>query len=46
MVSDEDNILIIGRSTVTISAKDIPQYSKTADGVILIKSKVKQIVKL
>ena len=46
MVSDEDNILIIGRSTVTISAKDIPQYSKTADGVILIKSKIKQIVKL
>ena len=39
MVSDEDNILIVGnKSSICISAKDIPLISKTGQGNILIKN--------
>ena len=38
MISDEDNILIVGnKSSICISAKDIPLISKTGQGNILIK---------
>lgn len=47
MISDEDNILIIGRPTsICFSAKDIPLLGRTATGNILIKGTATSIVKL
>ena len=48
MVSDEDNILIIGNySTICISSKDIPLIGKSGIGNILIKNnQVVSIVKI
>ena len=41
MVSDEDNILIIGNySTICISAKDIPLIGKAGVGNVLIKNNI------
>ena len=48
MVSDEDNILIIGNySTICISAKDIPLIGKAGVGNVLIKNnRINSIVKI
>ena len=47
MISDEDNILLIGRPTsICVSAKDIPSISRIASGNILIKGTVTSVVKL
>lgn len=48
MVSDDDNILILGSpSTIAISAKEIPQGSRTATGNAMIKgSLISSIVKI
>ena len=48
LVSDEDNILIIGRpNSICISAKDIPELGRPCNGNIMLKnSKVTSVVKL
>ena len=48
MVSDNDSILIVGnRSTICISAKDIPSFGRTAAGNIMIKnSTILNVVKI
>ena len=48
MLSDEDNILIIGNySTICISAKDVPLIGKVSVGNTLIKNnKIISIVKI
>lgn len=48
MVSDDDNLLIIGRtSNICISAKEIPEASRTAVGSIMIKDNaITSIVKI
>lgn len=48
MVSDEDNLLLIGKpNTICISAKDIPAYDRLAGGNVMIKnSTINSIVKL
>lgn len=48
MVSDEDNILIIGKpNSICIAATDIPLYGRTSTGNIMIKgSKINSIVKI
>ena len=46
MLSDEDNILLVGGNSICISAKDIPELSKTAQGNILTKSNVLTITKV
>ena len=38
MLSDEDNILITGNTTICISAKEVPLLSKTAEGNIMSKA--------
>lgn len=38
MLSDEDNILISGNTTICISAKEVPLLSKTAEGNIMSKA--------
>ena len=48
LVSDEDNVLIIGRpNSICISAKDIPELGRPCNGNIMLKnSKVTSVVKL
>lgn len=48
MISDNDSILIVGnRSTICISAKDIPNLGRTAAGNIMIKnSTILNVVKI
>lgn len=47
MVSDEDNILLVGISnSICISAKDIPLLTRTSVGNIMIKNKIVSTVKL
>ena len=48
MISDEDNILIIGNySTICISAKDVPLIGKQGVGNIMLKNnKIMSVVKL
>jgi hypothetical protein len=48
MVSNEDNILLIGNYTnLCISAKDIPLIGRTGTGNILMKNnKVMSVVKI
>ena len=47
MISDEDNILVCGRSNVVVSATDIPVQSKASAGVIISKNnKVKSVTKI
>ena len=47
MVNDEDNLLLIGKNSICITATDIPLLSRTAIGNMMIKdSKVNSIVKL
>lgn len=48
MVSDEDNLLLIGKpNTICISAKDIPTYDRLAGGNVMIKnSTINSVVKL
>lgn len=48
MVSDEETLVLIGKpNCITISAKDIPLVSKTANGNILLKgSSIDSVVKL
>ena len=38
MLSDEDNILISGNTTICFSAKDVPLLSKIAEGNIMSKA--------
>jgi len=47
MLSDEDNILLVGNSSsICISATDVPELSKSAQGNILTKNKVISITKV
>ena len=48
MISDNDSILIVGnKSTICISAKDIPSFGRTAAGNIMIKnSTILNVVKI
>ena len=47
MVTDEDNLLLIGNHSICIPATDIPLLSRTTSGNIMIKdSKINSIVKI
>ena len=46
MISDEDNLLLIGSNAICISAKDIPLLTRASIGNLMIKSKVHSVVKL
>ena len=47
MVSDEDNVLLVGKTSICISAQDIPVLGRPATGNIMIKNgKVNSIVRL
>lgn len=47
MVSNEDNVLIVGNLThICISAKDIPELSRVSIGNIMLKNKILSVVKL
>ena len=47
MVSDEDNVLLVGKTSICISAQDIPVLGRPATGNIMIKNgKINSIVRL
>ena len=47
MINDEDNLLLIGKNSICISAKEIPLLSRTSIGNNMIKnSEINSIVKL
>ena len=47
MVSNEDNVLLVGKTSICISAQDIPVLGRPATGNIMIKNgKVNSIVRL
>ena len=47
MIDDSDNILLSGATnSICISAKEVPLTSKTAEGNIMIKSRIKSISKI
>ena len=47
MINDEDNLLLVGKNSICISAKDIPLLGRTATGNIMIKNgNINSIVKL
>ena len=47
MVSDEDNLLLVGNNSICISATDIPKLSRTSQGNIMIKDgQLKSVVKI
>lgn len=47
MVSDEDNLLLVGSNSICISATDIPKLSRTSQGNIMIKDgQLKSVVKI
>ena len=46
MLSDDDNILLAGSSSICISATDVPILSKSAQGNILTKSNVISVTKV
>ena len=47
MINDEDNILLVGKTSICVAATDIPQLGRAATGNIMIKgSSVGNIAKL
>lgn len=47
MISDEDNVLLVGKTSICISAQDIPVLGRPATGNIMIKNgKINSIVRL
>ena len=47
MVNDEDNILLIGKNSICISAQEVPLLGRAATGNIMIKNgKISSVVKL
>ena len=47
MINDDDNILLVGKTSICISATDIPLFGRAATGNIMIKgSQLNSIVKL
>ena len=47
MVNDEDNILLIGKNSICISAQEVPLLGRVATGNIMIKNgKISSVVKL
>lgn len=47
MVSDEDNVLLVGKTSICISAQDIPVLGRPTTGNIMIKNgKINSIVRL
>ena len=47
MVSNEDNVLLVGKTSICISAQDIPVLGRPATGNIMIKNgKINSIVRL
>ena len=47
MVSDDDNILLVGKTSICIAATDVPELGRAAAGNIMIKNgNIKSVVKL
>lgn len=47
MINDEDNILLVGKTSICVAATDIPQLGRAATGNIMIKgTQVNSITKL
>ena len=47
MINDEDNILLVGKTSICVAATDIPQLSRAATGNIMIKNgQVNSVTKL
>ena len=47
MINDDDNILLVGKTSICVSATDIPLFGRAATGNIMIKgSQLNSIVKL
>ena len=47
MINDEDNILLVGKTSICVAATDIPQLGRTATGNIMIKNgQVNSVTKL
>ena len=47
MVNNEDNILLIGKNSICISAQEVPLLGRAATGNIMIKNgKISSVVKL
>lgn len=46
-VNEEDNILLTGKTVICISAKEVPELSRTATGNIMVKNNsIKSIIKI
>ena len=47
MVNDEDNLLLVGKTSICIAATDIPKLGRATAGNIMIKDgQVRGVVKL
>ena len=47
MITDEDNVLLVGKTSICISATDIPLLGRPATGNMMIKNgELNSIVKL
>ena len=47
MVNDEDTLLLVGKTSICVSATEVPQQSRTASGSPMIKDgQVRGVVKL
>jgi hypothetical protein len=47
MINDEDNILLVGKTSICVAATDIPQLGRAATGNIMIKNgQVNSVTKL
>ena len=47
MINDEDNILLVGKTSICVAATDIPQLGRAATGNIMIKnSQINSVTKL
>lgn len=46
LVNDEDNILVVGDTTLCVSAKDIPSLGRAGIGNIIIKGTIKAVSKV
>ena len=47
MVNDDDNILLVGKTSICIAATDVPELGRAAAGNIMIKNgNIKSVVKL
>ena len=47
MISEDDNILLVGKTSICIASTDVPELGRTATGNIMIKNgNIKSVVKL